>query len=289
MVEKKGTRRSNRPPADLGAELKAKRAEFVHTFFKRGAEFTEELVAENERLRGKLSALEAENAKLRTQLAKDKAVRELLGKIEQLERERERLLEDVHEAEATTSQFTNRLAEIEAELENFANLYVASYQLHSTLKLGVVLRHLRELLLQLVGAQKVAFFVLDQAKKNLVVIASDGIPTPAPIAVQGTAPLAGASATIERVFLTGVPHVDDVTRASVDAPAACIPMRVEDDVVGVIVVYTLLPQKKAFATVDHELFKLLGAHAAVALIGAELFARAGSVRPSLDSLADVGT
>jgi GAF domain-containing protein len=100
----------------------------------------------------------------------------------------------------------------------------------------------------------------------------------------------GASAVIERVFLTGIASItNDPKRASLKAPAACVPMRVEDDVVGVIVVYTLLEQKHSFLRVDHELFKLLGAHAAVALIGAELYARAGGVRPSLESLSEVGT
>ena len=72
MVDKKARRRSDGPPVDLAADLKVKRAEFVQTFFKRGAEFTEELVSENERLRGRLAALETENTKLRTQLAKDR-------------------------------------------------------------------------------------------------------------------------------------------------------------------------------------------------------------------------
>ncbi len=294
MVDKKGRRRSDRPPVDLAGDLKAKRAEFVHTFFKRGAEFTEELVAENERLRGRLAALETENTKLRTQLAKDSAVRELLGKIGQLERERERLLGEVHEAEETTNRFTNRFSEIETELENFANLYVASYQLHSTLKLPVVLRHLRELLLQLVGARALAFFVVDESKRKLVAVASDGVERSAlaPITVHDAAPSgSGAAAIIERVFLTGIARVlgDDVARATLDSPAACVPMRVDDEIVGVIVIYTLLPQKKSFAAVDHELFKLLGAHAAVALTGALLYQRAGNARPSLDSLHDVGT
>lgn len=291
MVDKKGRRRSEGegPPAGL-ADLKAQREEFVHSFFKRGAELTEELVAENERLRARVTALEAETTKLRTQLAKDKAVRELLAKIDELVEERERLLGEVHEAEATTNRFTNRFAEIESELESFATLHVASYQLHSTLRLPVVLKNLRELLLQLVGAQKIAFFVVDDAKRNLVAITSEGVEGDAlaPIALDGSA--SGGAATIERVYLTGVPAVaSDASRATVDAPAACIPMRVDDDIAGVIVVYALLPQKRAFVPVDHELFKLLGAHAAVALVGAQLYARAGGLRPSLESLADVGT
>jgi GAF domain-containing protein len=291
MAEKKPRRRGEREPNDLAADLKAKREEFVQTFFKRGAEFTEELVGDNSRLRERVAALEEENTRLRTQLAKDRAVRELLDKIEQLEREQRRLVAEVHEAEETTSRFTNRFSEIETELESFANLYVASYQLHSTLRLPIVMRHLRELLLQLVGAAQLALFVLDDDKKNLIAIAADGVDRDklTPIPVRGAAS-DGAASMIERVFLTGVPSIGaNVSRASVASPAACIPMRVEEDVVGVIVIYSLLAQKPAFLRVDHELFKLLGAHAAVALIGAKLYDSAGGVRPSLESLAEVGT
>src|SRR5690242_5542030 len=101
MTEKKGRsgRRSDRPPSDVGGELKAQRDKFVHTFFKRGAEFTEELVKENDRLRKQILLVEAENTRLRTQLASDTAIRDLLKKIEQLEQEKEDLLSSVHEAE----------------------------------------------------------------------------------------------------------------------------------------------------------------------------------------------
>jgi len=65
-TEKKGRRRSDQPPVDLAAELKLKRDSFVHTFFKKGAEFTEELLGENERLRKAMGELEQQNAVLRT-------------------------------------------------------------------------------------------------------------------------------------------------------------------------------------------------------------------------------
>ena len=301
MTEKKGrgARRSDQPPADagsaadLGADLKAKRAEFVHTFFKKGAEFTEELVKENERLRKNAATLETENAKLRTQLAKDKAMRELLEKIDQLENDNQTLLSSVHEQEAVTSRFSNRFAEIEAELENFANLYVASYQLHSTLRLSAVLRHLKELLLQLVGARSLAFYVIDDAKKSLVAVAIEGVDarSAGAISLKDGSPSATnghpAAAAIERVFLTGVPQVIEGPGAGADPsrPAACVPMRIEEDIVGVIVVFELLAQKKEFVPVDFELFKLLAAHAATALVAAQLYAKAGSRLPSLATLA----
>jgi GAF domain-containing protein len=54
-------------------------------------------------------------------------------------------------------------------------------------------------------------------------------------------------------------------------PAACIPLLLDDRVVGVIVVYTLFEQKKHFVAVDRELFKLLGAHAGATLVAAHLY------------------
>ena len=63
-----------------------------------------------------------------------------------------------------------------------------------------------------------------------------------------------------------MPHIaEGETRR---APQACIPLQFEDRAVGVIVVYSLLEQKKRFVTVDCELFKLLGAHAGGALVAA---------------------
>ena len=50
-------------------------------------------------------------------------------------------------------------------------------------------------------------------------------------------------------------------------------MRSTTALVGVIVIYALLAQKERFVTVDLELFKLLGAHAAAALVGAQLSPR----------------
>lgn len=44
-----------------------------------------------------------------------------------------------------------------------------------------------------------------------------------------------------------------------------------DRVLGVIVIYRLLEQKEAFTPRDHELFTLLGEHAATALLAAQLY------------------
>ncbi len=285
MTEKKGKgRRSDRPPVDLTAQLKLQRDSFVSTFFKKGAEFADELVTENDRLRAAMADLERENAALRTQLASDEAIRDLLRKIEELEREKQQLLSHVYEAEAHSTQFTNRHAQIEEELANLANLHVASYHLHSTMRLPLVVRHLRELLQQLVGARAYAIYVADEARGELVAIAADGRDS-----VQLAAIPFGANEThddargaVERAFITGIAHVEEgAVHEDRVTPAACLPMTIDDRTIGVIVIYALLPQKGAFVAVDFELFKMLGRHAGSALVGAELFAAADGRIPGV--------
>jgi hypothetical protein len=285
MPEKKdrGPRREDTPDPGVPNELKAQRDAFLHTFFKRGAELTDELMRENSRLREQIGVLEEQNASLKTQLASDQAIRDLLVKIDDLEREKQRLLSTVQEHEVITSRFSNRFAEIENELESFANVYVASFQLHSSLRTTTVIRNLKELLVQLVGVRSVAFYFVDEAGKKLLPIASEGVDlaeVPAIPVKDGVAE--PAAAVVERAFLTGVTHVAEGD--SPTPPAACIPLHLEDRVVGVIVVYALLPQKKRFVPVDHELFKLLGVHAAGVLVSAWQWAKGGGRIPSAEAL-----
>ncbi|HVY46593.1 MAG TPA: hypothetical protein VHB21_11980, partial [Minicystis sp.] len=100
MTEPKGRPPpSDRPPEDLKKERDA----FIQQFFKKGAQFTEELLKENERLRERIGELENENGELRTHLASDAAIRELLRKIELLEHEKQELLTRSRRAEAVES------------------------------------------------------------------------------------------------------------------------------------------------------------------------------------------
>jgi hypothetical protein len=285
MTEKKGRppRRSDRPSAAVAAELKEKRDAFLHTFFQRGAELTDELVKENRRLRDQLAGVEEQNAALKTQLASDQAIRELLTKIDELEREKSRLLSTVHEQEEITSRVSNRFVEVESELESFANLYVASFQLHGSLRVRSAMRNVKELLCQLVGAKSLAVYFIDEDERHLKPIASEGVEmSNLPTITVREGSNEPVEAVIERVYLTGVPHMADGEGAP--PPAACIPLQLEDRIVGVIVVYSLLEHKKRFVTVDRELFKLLGAHAGGALVAAELWKEADSQLPSAETL-----
>jgi hypothetical protein len=286
MGEKRdrGSPASDEPDLSTSTAFKEKRDAFLQTFFRRGAELTEEVMLENRRLQEQLAKLEEDNASLKTQLASDRAIRDLLKKIDELEREKARLLSTVHEHEVHTSQVRNRFAEVESELENFATLYVASFQLHASLRARAVVKNLKELLVQLVGARSVAVYFADDEGRRLTPILAEGVDvsTLRTIELQDGSATEGVAAIIERTFLTGVPHVAQEKVTS--PPAACIPLHLDERVVGAIVVYALLEHKARFVAVDRELFKLLGAHAGTVLVGASLWQTAEGRLPSAAAL-----
>src|SRR5262249_24535534 len=118
-------------PRDPGGELPHRPEDFIKTFFRRGAEFAEELLRGNERLRYGLLQLEA---RLRSAESTESAtvpsetLRELLDRLQKLERERETLLAGYSAVQAENVSWKERYVEVERENANLANLYVASYQ-----------------------------------------------------------------------------------------------------------------------------------------------------------------
>ena len=273
--------RRERRSSDLPVDLSAERESFVRQFLKRGFEITEGLLEENKALQDQLSALQRDVARLRAQVASDDAIRDLLRKIETLEGERRELLDRSNELEDATRQTEDRNSEVEQELHDLANLYIASSHLHSTLSVRGVVRHLCELLQQLVGAEAFAIYLRTAPGDDFRAVAVDG-PDEAPEIVPG-------EGVVGEVLMTGVQRVSekvgrhDGTFAN---PVAALPLYVRDEVVGVIVIARVFEQKAVWAAVDHELFSLLGSHAATALIAANQFADAESAASALSGIVD---
>lgn len=271
---------SDRPPEDLKKERDA----FIQQFFRKGAQFTEELLKENERLRDRINDLEHENSKLRAHLASDEAIRELIRKIEDLEREKQDLVGRSARAEAVKDNFTQMYEEVEGELANFANLYVATAQLHSARSVRNVLRALKELLAQLLGAAAFAVYFVSDDGEHLVAIASEGVD------VADIARMSAHQGPIGRAFTSGELTYDiarDVSKASLEDPVALVPLHIDGRVHGVIAIFGTLPQKTEFVTIDRELFKLLGAQAAPALVNARIFTDAGRKVPTIQAFVDL--
>ncbi|MCA9642111.1 MAG: GAF domain-containing protein [Polyangiaceae bacterium] len=270
---------SDSPPPDL----RKQRDEFLQNF-SRSARLTEQFIRDYEGLAERVHKLETENASLRAKVEADDAIRELLRKIEELEREKTDLLSRYREAERTSNGLSERFAQFEEEFSNLANLFVASNQLHSSLSPRRVTRRIKEVLAQLVGAERYAVFLMNSEGTELVPIASEGV------SGDELAPIGVDREPISGVIRTGSAYVDEVgdpSQGSIQEPPAVIPLRIDDDTVGAIIIYATLSQKTSFANIDFELFKLLGQHAAAALVSASLHAQQGPKRPGLEAFVDL--
>jgi prefoldin subunit 5 len=270
------SRNKNRP-SDQPADLRAERETFVRNFLHKGVELTEDLIRENQGLEQQVRHLQDDNARLRAQLASNDAIRELLVTIENLERERKSLLNRSDELERAFQQHEQRHTEVENELNDLASLYVASFQLSGTLSVGRVVRHMCELLEQLVGAQSFVIYIVSPDGKRGLPVGSRGQGE-----VAGLPSVSVEDGVIGDVCLTGVPRISDPQQAGKEGePIAVLPLVFDTEVVGIIAISKLLPHKRGWVRVDDELFKLLSAHGATALIAANLYAIEGGPRAAL--------
>lgn len=227
--------------------------------------------------------LETQNEQLRAQLAADDAVARLLAKVENLEEERRDLMRRTEQAERQQDLFDERFGEVENEFSSLANMFVASNQLHASLTPRGVVRRIKEILAQLVGAEVYAMYMIGPEAEQLVPIASEGISGDRlrPL------PLSGRVGDAVRSGVAAIDEDRDANRVDFESPVVVVPLVVDDTKVGAIVIYATLEQKARFSHTDFELFKLLGQHAAAALVGAALFEQAGRKIPGAEAFRDL--
>ena len=150
------------------------RGEAVLAIFQRGADFTREILAENERLRGRINDIETRQHEAAQSPGDWEKLRyELINRIESLEAENRDIMEQLKAVEGENQQFADRYIEIEEENNNLANLYVASYQLHSTLDPSEVLRVIVEIVINLIGAEIFCVYVCQDDSPSLEPVASE--------------------------------------------------------------------------------------------------------------------
>lgn len=255
--------RSSDAPTDLTQEREA----FLRTFLKKGVELTEDLIRDNQQLRDQMAQLEVENSRLRAQLASEDVIRELLVRIDVLEQERRELSARSKELEQATELQRGRYAEAERELHDLANLYVASVQLHATMSARRVVRHIGELLEQLIGVRAHVLYVIEG--REAVPLAWSGVePSELRPQIVGEGPVGD-------VCLTGLSSITEAgplrQNGTVEEPLGVIPLIVEGRPVGAISIVGMLEQKQQWTAVDRELFQLLGAQASTAMVAANLY------------------
>ena len=249
-----------------------------------GTPSVEQLLERLARLETLVGELERDNAALRAKVETDDAVRELLDKIRRLETEKQQLLSHVQEVEAHSSQFSERFQQVESEFSNLANLFVASNQLHSSLSPRGVMRRIKEVLAQLVGAESYVIYFANSDGSELVPIAAEGVSGNDLI----NQPI--DASPVGQAYQSGDAVIDeegDPSGGTIETPPAILPLAVDEHIIGVIAIFSTLAQKNRFTTLDYELFTLLRRQAAAALVSASLFTLAERRIPGLEAFMDL--
>jgi transcriptional regulator with GAF, ATPase, and Fis domain len=252
--------------------------------FRKGEEFTQELLKENEKLRYKIVQLE-ERTRLEDRPGSAQ-VNSLEKRICLLEEENRNLLDRYRHVEKENKDFANRYVEVETENNNLANLYVASYQLHSTLDFNESLKIILEIVMNLIGAEEFTIMLLDEKVNELVIVAQEGMGPQSQAAIRLGHGIIGTTAkTGEPYYRKGDPA--DVADVDYTNPLVCIPLKIKEHVIGTIVIYKLLIQKSEFAAVDYELFSMLAGHAATALFSSKLYSESERKLMTIQSFLDL--
>ncbi len=265
------------------ASISKKVEEFLQVF-KKGEEFTQELLKENEKLRYRLAQLE-EVSKFSDREGSYK-MHSLEERIQFLEEENKGLIERYKVVEEENKDFANRYVEVEAENNNLANLYVASYQLHSTLDFNESLKIILEIVMNLIGAEEFSIMLLDEKTNELTIVAQEGMSAEARPSVKLGDGIVGAAAKSgEAYYRDGDPT--DLSGVDYLHPLVIIPLKIKEHVIGVIVIYKLLIQKQAFTNVDYELFSMLAGHAATSLFSSKLYSQSERKLTTIQSFLDL--
>lgn len=191
----------------------------------------------------------------------------------------EELEERLRTAETDVKELASRLVDSEHQAGRLMNLYVATYQLHSTLHPEEVQETIAEIAINLLGAERFALLLRDEEEELCEVALEEGL-------TEGDTLYAGG------VYRGGDPLVDATLDDGAlrlgpedDSPVlAAVPLRVHDVIVGALVVLDLFDHKPILRAEDRDLLDLLSAHAASALFAARLYAAKDRKLRSLESL-----
>jgi nitrate/nitrite-specific signal transduction histidine kinase len=216
--------------------------------------------------------------------ASDERVREVHQRVRDLEERLADMEARYKKVEEENKEFADRYIEIEEQNNNLANLYVASYQLHSTLDYKEVVRIVQEIVINLIGAEAFHILMVSEKAPVLEVEASEGQAAPASQVSIGDGRIGMGAQSGENYFAD---HVAVPEPTPFDQPIAVIPLKIKEHVIGVISINKLLVQKKAFTTMDYELFTLLAGHAATAIFSAKLYSTSARKLTTLQGFIDM--
>ena len=211
-------------------------------------QYVNSLLQENEKLRAIAAMLEGDVLRAEEQHRAARA-------------ELQRLLDRFEEIAGENQRFSEQYQHIEEQSSNLANLYVASYQLHTSVDRETVLTTIQEIVINLIGSEQLAIYERN-GEGEFRLAASFGFDQEQLLA-----------------FVSGEYAVEKLAEGHIFSDpteqqplTASVPLQIGDRVAGAILVFRLLEHKLSLQPVDHELFDLLAVHASTALYCATLHA-----------------
>jgi hypothetical protein len=243
--------------------------EYVFQIRENTQNYIEALIEENGRLRLLVGDLEEQRQQTDRQLGFAESE---LGRIES---ERQKLAERIDQIEVESQDLLGQFHEIERQNSDLASLYVASYRLHETIKRSEVIAVIEEIIVNMIGSEELAIFEIDDESGKLILVDSLGIdPDDLARVTLKESRIEEAAGVLQEVVETGQRYVvesgDGKALEQNSGLTACVPLVLDDKVIGAIAVFRLLDQKESkLTTLDFELFDLLATHAAAALYCSE--------------------
>ena len=183
-------------------------------------------------------------------------------------------------AESDVKELASRLVDSEHQGGRLMNLYVATYQLHATLDPAEVQATIAEIAINLLGAQQFVLLLRREDGNECEIALAEGMRG-------GGDPLYGGETYSGGDTMVDATLTDGLLRLGPggESPAlAVVPLRVQNEIVGALVLLKLLDHKPILRAEDRDLLDLLSAHAASALFAARLFATKDRKLRTLESL-----
>lgn len=176
-------------------------------------------------------------------------------------------------------ELTERLVEAEHQLGRLMNLYVATFQLHATLDPAEVQATIAEIAVDLLGAERFALLLREDGANECEVALARGLEEDEG-GLYANDRYAGGQPLVDAALEDGVLRLGGEAGDVV----AAVPLRVQDAIVGALVVLKLFDHKSILRAEDRDLLDLLAAHAASALFAARVYSNTDRKLRTLESL-----
>jgi GAF domain-containing protein len=185
----------------------------------------------------------------------------LRSQVAALRMEQQRLTQTLEALRREQQQRDQQAALVERQMSHLVRVRVASHRMHETLDGPELLAILQDLVVNLVGSEMLGIYEVEPRAHALVLKSSVGIDVERwrRLPLERDCPIA-------RAARTGVPFVPGRRRApgeeGGEEPFACLPLRLGTHVLGVLVLFDLLPHKEELESTDRELLEVLASEAA---------------------------